>query len=218
MKITSDKLVLLKVQPAIAAKFEKPLQDTLERYKINTRLRVCHFLSQILHESWRLTRVEENLNYTPDAILATFNNPKKKRFTLKQAGDYGRTATHPANREMIANIAYANRMGNGLVESGDGFKFRGRGPGQITGQVNYKETEKALNIPCVENPDLLFEPEHGCMAFGHYWNVRNLNALADKDDTEGITKSINGGLNGYNERLELLQLCKKVFKEESKEA
>lgn len=209
--ITILELQALSIKPSLAALYAGPLSETAERYKIKRGLRLCHFIAQLMHESWLFSRVEENLNYTPTAILKTFNNSKVTRFSIATANVLGRTETHRADPVMIASIAYANRMGNGDRQSGDGWRYRGRGLIQITGKVNYTDVANALGIDCVTNPDLLKQPLYAALSAGHYWNSRGLNELADKDDTTAITKKINGGVNGLAERFKYVQQCKDIL-------
>lgn len=209
--IILEQLTKLNIKRADAQTYLNGLNATVERYEINSPLRLSHFIGQLMHESALFTTVTENLNYTPSALLRTFNTPTIIRFTAQTANLLGRTDKQRANREMIANIAYANRMGNGPRESGDGWRFRGRGLIQITGRVNYADVGKAIGIDCLNNPDLLVLPLYACLSAGHYWNSRKLNALADADDLTGITKRINGGVNGLAERKIYVERCKTVF-------
>ena len=161
-------------------------------YGINTPLRLAHFMAQIDHESG-LKPIAENLNYSSAGLLKTF----KKYFTPLEAIKYQRKP------EMIANRVYANRMGNGNEASGDGWKYRGRGFIQITGKNNYTLISKDTGIDYLNNPDLLLTEADSLISALWYWKRNNLNDLADKNDILGITKAINGGLNGLNHRKEL---------------
>lgn len=170
-------------------------------FNITTPERVAALLSQVGHESgWFLT-LQENLQYSADGLLKTF----PKYFTPELAREY---AFQP---EKIANRVYANRMGNGNEASGDGWKYRGRGPLQYTGKDNmsvcgclgkdeYKQHSDLQNKPLLDNPDLLLAPGPGMYWAGYFWAVHNLNAMADQKDVVGITKRINGGLNGLTNR------------------
>jgi putative chitinase len=209
---------LLKIVPTAAARINtwlSPLNAAMERYEINVPTRQAAFLAQIAHESAGLSRVAENLNYTPDALLVTFNR-KVILFTRVDAYRYGRTAEHPANQEMIANIAYASRMGNGPMESGDGWRYRGRGPGQLTGKSNYARCGAALGLDLMSHPELVERPDIGCMAFGWFWVEGNahgidLNHLADAGDIEAISRAVNGGDNGMKERVALYETAREVL-------
>ncbi|MGZ9027389.1 MAG: glycoside hydrolase family 19 protein [Telluria sp.] len=190
--------------------FVDALNDAMSRFPINTHRRQAAFLGQIIHESEGLTRMTENLNYSPGSLMLTFNTPKIIRFTVETAKLYGRTAYQPANQQMIANTAYANRMGNGSIESGDGWRYRGRGPGQLTGKKNYTNCGAALGMDLVNCPDQVARPDVGCLAFAWFWTKgnrtgRDLSLLADAGEIRGISLAVNGGLNGLAERLALTE-------------
>lgn len=171
-------------------------------YEINTPLRQAHFLAQIAHESGGFRLNKENLNYSAQALGSVF----RKYFpTAQQAAQYARQP------EAIANVVYANRMGNGDTASGDGWRYRGRGLVQLTGKYNYLVYAKERGQDFVNNPDLLLEPVWSIDVAGWFWKSRGLNTLADKDDVRGITKLINGGYNGLDDRIKYLGLFKKAL-------
>ena len=178
------------------------LNKAMAAYGINTPLRAAHFIAQLCHESNHLNFSEENLNYSAAGLLKIF--PKYFK-TLDEAKKYERK---PA---AIANIVYANRLGNGNTASGEGYKFRGRGAIQITGKANYAQVSQVLGIDFVSNPDLLKTPINSLLAAGNFWKSRGLNELADKDDVVSITKRINGGVNGLDDRATNLKRCKTVL-------
>lgn len=201
---------LLAIAPvgARADTFLSPLNAAMDRFGIDTPARQAAFIAQALHESANLTAMTENLNYSPASLIATFNTRKTQRFTEQSATLYGRTAAHPANQQAIANIAYANRLGNGPVASGDGWRYRGRGPGQLTGKSNYQKCGEALGIDLVAAPDLVAQPDIGCLAFAWFWAQGNpsgcsLNLLADCGEIEGVSRAVNGGNHGLAERIAL---------------
>lgn len=205
---------LAMIMPAAGTRclrFLDPINEAMREFGIDTMLRKRYFLAQIAHESGQLTRVVESLNYKPDAILARFNTSKITRFTREQADRLGRTDDHPADQQAIANIAYANRMGNGAVESGDGFKYRGRGMIQTTGRDNYLACMLALDIDCVEHPELLEQPQAAARSAALFWKQNGLNALADKGDFHRVTKIINGGYSGLAERMAFLDAASRVI-------
>lgn len=175
---------------ARATRWHPHLSRAMQRFGISTRARAAAFIAQLGHESGGLLRVEENLNYSADRLLQVF----ERHFTVDQARAYAR---QPAR---IANRAYANRMGNGDERSGDGYRYRGRGPIQITGADNYRWMGELLGLPLLERPDMLLEPEHGAASAAAYWRGRGLNALADAGDIVGMTKKINGGRTGLADR------------------
>lgn len=221
MNIAPEQLRLIAPQAgATVHQIAEALNPALRKFNIDTRQRVSHFLAQLAHESGGFTRTRESFNYTPDAILRTFNTAKTTRFTPRQALDYGRIAQHPANQEMIANIAYANRMGNGDVASGEGFKHCGAGWLMITGKRNQLDCADYFDIEQSVAPQWLRTFTGAAMAAGWFWKTNNLNALADLDDVDAVSDVVNigrrtdrqGDAIGYNERLLLTQLCKKVLK------
>lgn len=178
------------------------LNKVLPENNIDTPLRVSHFLAQVIHESGHLKYNKENLNYSASALKSVF----KKYFpTDDLANQYARQP------EKIANRVYANRMGNGPEESGDGWKMRGRGILQITGYDNYKKCGEYFNIDLIKTPDLLLVPEYSIKSACWFWNTRKLNDYADKDDIISITKKVNGGLNGIESRKEILNRAKKIL-------
>ena len=172
---------------------QKKYKTTLELYGVNTSLRLSHFFSQISHESG-LKPISENLNYSEYGLLNTFG----KYFNKTNVKLYARKP------EKIANRVYANRMGNGNEASGEGWKYRGRGFIQITGKENYFRLANDTDIDCLKNPDLLLEEANAMISALWFWNDKELNFLADKNDIVGITKRINGGINGLEHRKELL--------------
>jgi hypothetical protein len=132
------------------------------------------------------------LNYSGQGLRAVF----KKYFPT----DADAKAFH-RQPQKIANRVYANRMGNGSEASGDGWKYRGRGPLQITGRANYQACSELLNVDLVANPDLAATPAAGFRTAGLFWRRNKLNDLADQQQFKTITLRINGGLNGLDDRL-----------------
>lgn len=179
------------------------ITKTAEKYSINTNLRMCHFLAQILHESGNFVAVKENLNYSAEGLTKTF----PKYFPTNESA-----IAYAKKPEKIANKVYSNRMGNGDETSGDGFKFCGKGYIQITGKENYTALAKDTGIDCVNHPELLLLPENAIISAGWYWNSRKLNAFADADDIVTITKKINGGTIGIDDRKAKLLKCKSIIK------
>lgn len=165
-------------------------KSLFDKYGLNTSLRLAHFLGQMEHES-NLKPISENLNYGASGLIRVF----RKYFTDLEAIQFQRKP------EQIANRVYANRMENGNEASGDGWKYRGRGFIQLTGKSNYAELSKAVGIDFVKNPDLLLEEANALIAALWFWNKNKLNVLADKNDVRGITRVINGGFNGLEDRI-----------------
>jgi putative chitinase len=118
-----------------------------------------------------------------------------KKFPTK-----GKAMLYAHNPQKIANYVYANINGNGNEESGDGWRYKGRGMIQITARKNYTDCSKALNLDLIKNPELLEQAALAFRSAGWFWNSRNLNELADREDIIAITKKINGGLNGLEDR------------------
>lgn len=176
-------------------------------FQISTPLRQAHFLAQTGHESAGFLKVEEGLNYSENALTAMFG----KRITPEQARAYGRNAMHTANQKMIASIIYANRNGNGNVDSGDGYRYRGRGLIQITGKANYAALVKQLGADVVAEPDLLLGYRFAALSAAAWWKNHGLNELADSDDVSRITRIINGGTNGLDDRKSRLIKAKGIL-------
>jgi putative chitinase len=183
------------------------IAESLSAFQITTPLRQAHFLAQTGHESAGFLKVEEGLNYSENALTAMFG----KRITAEQARAYGRNAMHAANQKMIASIIYANRNGNGDVASGDGYRYRGRGLIQITGKANYAALVKQLGADVVANPDLLLGYRFAAMSAAAWWKNNGLNELADSDDVIRITRIINGGTNGLDDRKSRLSKSKGIL-------
>jgi putative chitinase len=163
---------------------------------IDTPERIAAFIAQCGHESGGWTTFEENLNYSAQGLNSIF----KKYFpTLESAQPYARKP------EMIANKIYANRMGNGDSASGDGYKYRGRGPIQLTGRANYTAFAKDMfddwqNV--VDNPDwVTYDKDFALMSAIWFWNKNNLNKEADAGDIKTMTRKINGGYIGLEDRI-----------------
>lgn len=162
----------------------------LHENEIDTYLRVAAFLGQTLVESREFTIWEENLNYSAKRLCQVWPN----RFpTIASATPYAN------NPRALAEKVYSGRMGN--YQSGDGYKYRGRGPEQTTGKSGYAEAAKLTGLPLVENPDLLLKPEAGFKVAAMRWKSKGFNALADTRKFKEITLKLNGGLNGYPERV-----------------
>jgi putative chitinase len=167
-----------------------------------TTNRKAAFLAQCAHESGHFTAVVENLNYSDKALMRVF----PKRFPTLQIAQ--QLARQP---EKIGNSIYANRMGNGPESSGDGFRYRGRGLIQLTGKQNYARCGNAIGVNLVNNPSYL-ETERGAVESAMwFWNSNGLNTFADKEDVIGMTKRINGGYHGLNDRIALYEKAKAIF-------
>lgn len=175
-------------------KLQDKYKSLFEKYELNTPLRISHFMAQIEHESG-LKPISENLNYSKQGLLKTFS-----KYFSDLSAQY--CSKQP---EKIANRVYANRMGNGNEASGEGWKYRGRGFIQVTGKENYFRLANDTDLDCLQNPDLLLEEANAMISALWFWDLKGLNKLADKNDIIGITKRINGGVNGLAHRKELLK-------------
>jgi predicted chitinase len=206
MQITEQQL--RRAVPSVSStnlpSFVKTFNEYAEKFGINTPLRVVHFLAQVFHESDNLRRREENLNYSADGLLKVFPKYFKSRTEA---------LAYAHKPQAIANRVYASRMGNGNEASGDGWRFKGRGYIGTTGRDNYKAY--ANSEFC--KGDLMAHPEWLAQAPGDlksalfFWYKNGLNALADKDDVNAVTKRVNGGYNGLANRGYLLRRFRKEF-------
>ena len=181
-------------------------RSLLNKNGINTPLRLAHFFAQIDHESSGGKRLEENLNYSKDGLLkifkSDFDTNKDKKLSPNEIKIAEMLARKP---EQIANFVYANQNGNGGVNSGDGWRYRGRGYIHTTGRGNYRDLSQDTGIDFVSNPDLLTQEANAMISAVWFWNERGLNRFADKNDIEKITRIVNGGLNGFEHRKELFE-------------
>jgi putative chitinase len=170
------------------------IPDTAAKFNITTALRLAHFLAQCGHESGGFKAVSENLNYSAAGLVKIFG----KYFTTISAAEYQRKP------EKIANIVYANRMGNGNQASGDGYKFRGRGYIQLTGKDNYTSFDKTVEDDILANPDLV-ATKYPLSSAAFFFNKNGLWTICDKgaDDATvtAVTKRVNGGTIGLADRI-----------------
>lgn len=196
--MTSEQLAKLGINPD----WLQWIQKACDRYSINNVVRQAAFLGQCMHESNNFKTLVENLNYSANGLMSIWGS----RFpNLEIANKYAR---HP---DMIANKVYANRMGNGNEESGEGWAYRGRGIIQCTGKDLYKTLSDALNIDLIANPDLLMEMPYAAMSAGWFWNKKGLNAIADAKDYKEMTRRINGGYNGLDDRIAKINKAMEVL-------
>ena len=174
----------------IEGKWFEPLQETFEKYQINTPKRQACFIGQCMHESGGFKFLKENLNYSAKALMNTWPS----RFP-----DMDTAEKYERQPEKIANKVYSGRMGN--TEDGDGAKYIGRGLIQLTGKDNYKAFGDAIGEDLVSTPQLVEEPRYAALSAGWFWNKRGLNALADIMDITTLTVRINGGKIGIDDRI-----------------
>lgn len=192
--------------------------SAMAEYGITGRMRQAMFLAQIGHESNSLARLVESLNYSTKALLSMFG---RHRISEADCYRYGRNDVHPADQEMLANLIYGGEWGRknlGNTEPGDGWKFRGQGPKQITGRGNTRAARDSLRehlgrtVPDFENdPSAMCAPEWGMYVAADFWNTRELNQYADRGDLVGCTKIINGGDFGLDDRKERYAHALKVL-------
>ena len=166
-----------------------PLEQTFAKYDISTPQRQAAFIGQCSHESANFTKLEENLNYSAEGLMKTWPS----RFPTKEIAD--QYARNPAK---IAGKVYNGRSGNTNEEEAS--KYLGRGLIQLTGKENYERCGNGINVDLVNNPDYLLDPKYATLSAGWFWNRKGLNELADANDIETMTKRINGGLIGLDDR------------------
>jgi putative chitinase len=169
------------------------LNKILPDYEIDTPQRVAAFVAQSAHESGNFTALHENLNYRAETLRKVF----PKYFTDASAAQI---ASQPNKAELIANRVYANRMGNGTEESGDGYKYCGRGLIQLTGKSNYQAFAESIETPVEQIPEFLQTFEGAVQSACWFWEANNLNQYADSGDIVTMTKRINGGTIGLEDR------------------
>jgi putative chitinase len=181
------------------------LNEILPDYGIDTPQRVSAFIAQCAHESGNFRALKENLNYRPETLRKLFS----KYFPTD---DLARAyASMPNKQEAIANRIYASRMGNGDEQSGDGFRYCGRGLIQLTGKDNYTFFAGSLDIPVEEAAEYLQTFEGAVQSACWFWETNNLNQWADKDDILTLTKRINGGTIGLEDRKKHYEHAKHVL-------
>ena len=175
-----------------------PINAAVNKWMIDTPARLAHWLAQMYHESTGFTTLVENLKYSAPGLLRVF----KGRFTEDEAHDFAR------DERRIAERVYGGRFGNGPEGSGDGWRYRGRGLPQLTFKRNYDQAGNAMGVDLLAMPELLEQPIFAADVGGWYWTSRGCNEFADRDDLEGVTRCINGGLNGLPDRLIALRKAK----------
>jgi putative chitinase len=173
------------------------LNETFDRFQIDTPMRQASFIGQCGHECANFKVLEENLNYRAATLLKLFPRTPRRAwgFTPEEAAAYERQP------KKIANRIYGNRMNNRDEASGDGFRFRGRGCIQLTGSANYHHAGKALGVDFIMEPDLVATPKYAAMTAGWFWNTHKINQFADVQDWVTMTKRINGGTIGLDDRI-----------------
>jgi putative chitinase len=192
--VSSEQLKQLHIGP----QWVDALNATFDRFNILTPVQKASFIGQCGHECGQFKVLEENLNYRAETLMKLWS----KRFpTLEFANQYAR------NPKKIANMVYSNRMGNRDEASGDGYRFRGRGCIQLTGHANYFHAGQACGQDFVMEPDLVATPQYAAMTAGWFWNTHNLNQYADSRNFVLMTKRINGGTIGLDDRIKHIDMA-----------
>ena len=178
------------------------LNETFQRFNIVTNNQKAMFIGQCSHECGNFRLLEENLNYKAATLMKLW----PKRFPNMEVAN-----AYAGNPKKIANSVYSSRMGNRDEASGDGFRFRGRGIIQLTGHSSYFHAGKALGVDFVSEPDLVSTPKFATLTGGWFWSTHNLNAPADALDYTKVTKIINGGPIGLDDRIKHVQMALAVL-------
>ncbi len=190
----------------------KKYKTLLNKNGINTPLRLAAFFGQLHHES-KLIPQQENLNYSAKRLLEVFKRDfdtnRDKWLSPQEKEKVRGLIGHP---DKIANFVYANQGGNGNEASGDGWRYSGKGYIQITLKDNYRQLSKDTGIDFLNNPELLLIEVNSLVAAVWFWNKHKLNYYADRQDYKTMTKIINGGLNGYTDRVKDITYYKTIFK------
>lgn len=176
----------------IGAQWVDALNGTFEQFGIATPRQQAAFIGQCGHECGNFRILEENLNYRAATLMKLW----PKRFPTPEVAN-----AYAGNPRKIANMVYASRMGNRDEASGDGYRFRGRGCIQLTGHTNYFHAGKAVGVDFVAEPDLVATPRFAALTAGWFWSTHDCNRLAENADWTALTKKINGGTIGLQDRI-----------------
>lgn len=202
-------VTLLRQQLGRAAATHFPAAD------IESALRIAHALAQQSVETGGFSRMVESLNYSVKGLRGTFSKARISDADCQRLGRKdGEPALSPKRQAEIANIVYGGKFGLtnlGNKNPGDGYKYRGRGAKQTTGLANYAEVASITRIDVVANPDKLADPDLGMRAACIFWSNRKCNQFADSDDIAGLTKAINGGSNGLDDRKAALVRAREIL-------
>lgn len=186
----------------IGTQWVDALNSTFAKFNIASDVQQAAFIGQCSHESGNFRLLEENLNYRAATLMKLW----PKRFpTLEIANQYA------GNPRKIANNVYSSRMGNRDESSGDGYRFRGRGCIQLTGYANYFHAGQALGVDFLMNPDLVATPTYAALTAGWFWDTHKCNIKAAASDWVGLTKAINGGTIGLDDRIKHTQMALNSF-------
>jgi putative chitinase len=194
------------IKTKIPANVLEQIPDIEAKFGLNSNIRLAHFLSQCAHESGNFKVFTENLNYSAKGLRSIFG---------KYFKDDASALAFERKPEKIANRVYGSRMGNGDEASGDGWKFRGRGYIQLTGKDNYTQFDKSVADDILANPDLV-ATKYPLMSAAFFFERNNLWKIcdggADKEDVIALTKRINGGTHGLEDRLTKFALFNSLLK------
>ena len=194
------------IKTKIPANVYEQIPGITEKFGLNSNIRLAHFLSQCAHESGNFKVFTENLNYSAKGLRSIFG---------KYFKDDASALAFERKPEKIANKVYSSRMGNGDEASGDGWKFRGRGYIQLTGKDNYTQFDKSVEDDILANPDLV-ATKYPLMSAAFFFERNNLWKIcdggADKEDVIALTKRINGGTHGLEDRLTKFALFNSLLK------
>jgi len=177
----------------IGSEWSEPLTTTCVTYGINDVNKQAAFIGQLSHECNHFKTLEENLNYRPETLQRLFGHKFKPE----------EIALYAHNPQKIANRIYSSRMGNRDEASGDGWKFHGRGCIQLTGHDNYWHFGQSIKQDMVAHPELVATPMYAALSAGWFWQTHGCNNLAETQNWLGLTKRINGGTIGLDERISL---------------
>ena len=191
--VSPDQLKKMHIDPSLADAFN----ETFDRFGISTPVQQASWIGQCGHECGNFKILEENLMYRAATLLKLFPRTPKRAwgFTPEEAAAYEKQPSR------IANRIYGNRMGNRDEASGDGFRFRGSGFLQLTGHSNFYHAGQALGEDFVMQPELVRTPKYAAMTAGWFWQTHKLNQFADTRDFLMMTKKINGGTIGLDDRI-----------------
>jgi len=191
--VSPDQLKKMHIDPSLADAFN----ETFDRFGISTPVQQASWIGQCGHECGNFKILEENLMYRAATLLKLFPRTPKRAwgFTPEEAAAYEKQP------QKIANRIYGNRMGNRDEASGDGWRFRGSGFLQLTGHANFYHAGQALGEDFVMQPELVRTPKYAAMTAGWFWQTHKLNQYADTRDFLMMTKKINGGTIGLDDRI-----------------
>ena len=192
MELTKQQLKELLPKNPYIDHWHRALSQLLPDYEINTPQRIAAFIAQCAHESGNFVFLTENLNYKAESLTKIFGKYFKDMATAK---------AYEKKPEKIANRIYANRMGNGDEASGDGWRYRGRGLIQLTGKTNYTWFAASLEISAEEAAEYTQTFEGAAQSACWFWETNKLNNEADKGDIKTMTRKINGGFIGLDDRI-----------------